>query len=90
MAFIHFSHGDRSFQMVKGNVEPVKTAKSTTVSPPQYCFTGYGGVQQGGEKLCKFIDLLFKLNVGEGPWHPLIILIFDESHILTNILENSH
>jgi hypothetical protein len=28
--------------------------------------------------------------MAEGLQHPLVIIIFDESHILTDILENSH
>ena len=72
----------------KGNVNYVQTANSKH-SPPWYCFPGYGGVKEGGKKLCEFIDPDCKLDVGEEPWHPLIILIFDESHILTNTPKNT-
>jgi len=69
--------------MLKGNINLVQIADSQH-SPPQYCFPGYGGVKEGGKKLCEFIDPVHKLDVGEGPQHPLIVLIFDKSHILTN------
>jgi hypothetical protein len=41
-----------------------------------------------GLKLCKLIDPENKLDVGSGPRHPLVILAFDESHILTDLLKD--
>jgi hypothetical protein len=75
--------------MLKGNVETVTTADSKR-SPPRYCFPGYGGVKEGGGKICEFIDPDRKLDAAEGPRHPLVILIFDESQILTNTPEQSN
>ena len=38
-----------------------------------------------GLNLCKLIDPENKLDVGSGPRRPLVILAFDESHILTDL-----
>ena len=42
------------------------------------------GVQEAGEELCRFLDPKGLLNTKKGPRRPLVILAFDESHILTD------
>jgi len=74
-----------------------ETEKLTTNSTPQYTSRSVGegcdseyGVKEAGERLCQFIDPHYMLELGQGSWWPLVILSFDESHILANILTQSH
>jgi hypothetical protein len=53
-------------------------------SPPQYINEKLGNVNKTGELLCKFIDPQGVLDSDEGSRWPLVILAFDESHILTD------
>jgi hypothetical protein len=41
------------------------------------------GVKEAGEIFCRFIDSKRALDRRDGSWWPLVILSFDESHILT-------
>ncbi|KAI9454622.1 hypothetical protein F5148DRAFT_424620 [Russula earlei] len=43
-----------------------------------------GGLLEAGEKLCRFIDEHKILDSQEGPRRPLIVLAFDEAHLLTD------
>jgi hypothetical protein len=69
-----------------------KTEKPNTNSPPRYTSESAGmgydpgdGVEEAGERLCRFIDPDSLLDSSEGSRRPLVILSFDESHILTDI-----
>ena len=42
------------------------------------------GLVEAGYRLCKFIDPYSVLDSIEGPRRPLVIISFDESHILTD------
>ena len=42
------------------------------------------GVGEAGKRLCQFIDPLNVLDSIKGPRRPLVIISFDESHILTD------
>ena len=53
-------------------------------SPPQYINEKLGNVNKTGELLCKFIDPRGVLDSDKGSRWPLVILAFDESHILTD------
>ena len=53
-------------------------------SPPKYINEKLGSVNKGGEELCKFIDPEGVLDSDNGSRWPLVILPFDESHILTD------
>ena len=48
-----------------------------------------GGVKEAGESLCQFIDPSGWLKSIEGPQRPLLIVSFDESHILTDDLQDT-
>ncbi|KAK2460395.1 hypothetical protein APHAL10511_007560 [Amanita phalloides] len=54
-------------------------------SPPRYLFKGKNetDVVGAGEALCNIIDQSGRLSVSTGPRRPLIIISFDESHMLT-------
>ena len=59
---------------------PGKTARS----PPRFVSQGKG-VEEAGARLCKFIDPHNLLDSIKGrPRRPLVIISFDESHILTD------
>jgi hypothetical protein len=55
-------------------------------SPPRFVFRDTDGekVEEAGLQLCTFIDPCHVLNDKSGPRHPLVILAFDEAHVLTN------
>jgi hypothetical protein len=42
------------------------------------------GVEEAGEKLCRFIDPHHSLDSPKGPRWPLVVFAFDEAHILTD------
>ncbi|KAI0299888.1 hypothetical protein BC826DRAFT_716613 [Russula brevipes] len=50
-------------------------------SPPRY------ELQNAGSRLCEYIDPQGLLDSATGPRRPLVILNFDEAHLLTNPLE---
>jgi len=65
-------------------------------SPPRYTSESVGkdynpgdGVKEAGEKLCRFIDPKRVLDARNGSRRPLVILSFDESHILADIPKRS-
>ena len=65
-------------------------------SPPRYTSKSAGdgydpgdGVKEAGERLCRFIDSERVLDSRDGSRRPLVILSFDESHILTDIPNRS-
>jgi hypothetical protein len=73
-----------------------KAEKPNSDSPPRYTSKSAGkdydpgdGVKEAGEKLCRFIDSERVLNPRDGSRRPLVILSFDESHILTDIPKRS-
>ncbi|KAI9434407.1 hypothetical protein F5148DRAFT_998459 [Russula earlei] len=45
------------------------------------------GLHEAGENLCRFIDEYKVLDFKEGPRRPLVVLAFDEAHVL---LDNPH
>ena len=51
---------------------------------PPYANDEQGTVGDAGEKLCNFVDPQSVLDAEKGPRWPLVILSFDESHILTD------
>jgi hypothetical protein len=55
--------------------------------PPLYKYENEG-VAEAGLKLSRLIDPKQLLDSAKGPRHPLLILSFDESHILTDIPKN--
>lgn len=57
-------------------------------SPSRYVGKDGHGVLQAGEALCHFIDPHMVLAQRKGPRWPLVILSFDESHILTDGSQN--
>lgn len=52
--------------------------------PPKYINEKLGDVNETGKRLSKFIDPQSVLDTDKGPRWPLVILSFDESHILTD------
>jgi hypothetical protein len=42
------------------------------------------GLEEAGEKLCRFVDPHRLLDSAEGPRWPLVVFAFDEAHILTD------
>jgi hypothetical protein len=54
-------------------------------SPPRYRFKDKGGVRDAGKALCKYIDPQGLLDSNKGPRRPLVILSFDEAHLLTGL-----
>jgi hypothetical protein len=87
------SETDGSFKLAGASE---KTEKPNTNSPPRYTSASAGrgyepgdGVKEAGERLCRFIDPDRLLDSGEGSRRPLVILSFDESHILTDIPKRS-
>src|ERR1700748_3033955 len=47
------------------------------------------GVREAGDNLCHFFDRHRVLDSQEGPRRPLVILAFDESHVLTDTPKHS-
>src|SRR5579863_3623877 len=72
----------RSSKLAKGSR---KSPGSSANSPPRYTSKSQEGVKEAGERLCRFIDPHSLLDSDKGSRWPLVILAFDESHILTDI-----
>ena len=62
--------------------------RSNQNNPGRYVDEERKKIEDAAEKLCRFIDPHKALDVGEGPRWPLVILAFDESHILTEFPEH--
>jgi hypothetical protein len=58
-------------------------------SPPRYVDQSQCGVRESAEELCRLIDPQKTLDSPKGPRRPLVILAFDESHLLTDNPKNS-
>ncbi|KAH9953569.1 hypothetical protein BC827DRAFT_1379867 [Russula dissimulans] len=58
-------------------------------SPPRYVDLSQCGVRESAEELCRLIDPQKTLDSPKGPRRPLVILAFDESHLLTDNPKNS-
>ncbi len=89
------SETDGSFKLAVDSKKTEKK-KANSDSPPRYTSEtagkGYNpgdGVKEAGEKLCRFIDSKRVLDPRDGSRRPLVILSFDESHILTDIPKRS-
>ncbi|KAI0295042.1 hypothetical protein B0F90DRAFT_1820770 [Multifurca ochricompacta] len=59
----------------------VDEATTKLPSPSPYAVDG-NGVREAGLELCQFVDPEGCLDLLEGPRRPLVILAFDESHVL--------
>ncbi len=88
------SEADGSFKLVRDSkkTKKPKSDNPKSDSPPRYIFESAGdgynpgdGVTEAGEELCRFIDSKRVLDSRDGSRRPLILLSFDESHILTDI-----
>ncbi len=82
------SEADGSFKLAG---DSKKTEKPNTNSTPRYASESAGrgynpenGLKEAGERLCRFIDPDRLLDSCDGSRRPLVILSFDESHILTD------
>jgi len=53
-------------------------------SSPRFLDSNQGGVRELAEKLCQFLDPHKVLDSPKGPWWPLVILAFNESHVLSD------
>jgi hypothetical protein len=53
-------------------------------SPRRYRHENQEGVVEAGERLCRFVDQHHLLDSNNGPRWPLVVLAFDEAHILTD------
>jgi hypothetical protein len=92
------SEADGSFKLAQDSkkTEKPKSDNPKSDSPPRYTSQSAGdgydpgdGVKEAGERLCRFIDSQRVLNSRDGSRRPLVILSFDEAHILTDIPESS-
>jgi hypothetical protein len=63
-------------EAVNQNLESVPIALPNTLPTTR--------VQETGEERCRFIDPNSLLDANQGPHRPLVILAFDDSHILTD------
>ena len=87
------SEADGSFKLVQDSKKTKKPKSDSpkSDSPPRYIFESAGdgynpgdGVTEAGEELCRFIDSNRVLDSRDGSRRPLVLLSFDESHILTD------
>jgi hypothetical protein len=58
--------------------------RENETSPDRYLSEYLKGMEQAGEKLCRFVDRHHQLDSAEGPRRPLVVFAFDEAHILTD------
>ena len=58
--------------------------RKTKGSPDRYLSEDQEGVEEAGERLCRFVDPHRLLDSTEGPRWPLVVFAFDEAHILTD------
>jgi hypothetical protein len=79
---LYFSEDDKVFKSVK----EYKKVNENQESPPRYEFQK-GWVRNAGSRLCEYIDPQGLLDSATGPRRPLVILNFDEAHLLTNLPE---
>jgi hypothetical protein len=78
---LYFSEDDKVCKHVKGEYN----VGYGSDSPPRYRFKDKGGVRGAGKTLCEYIDPQGLLDSNKGPWRPLVILGFDEAHLLTGL-----
>ena len=87
MSFMWFPEDDNCFKFKKdstfidGDSQPTTNSKK---SSPRLDSQNTGGVKEAAQGLCKVIDPQSTLESSSGPRHPLVILAFDEAHVLTN------
>jgi len=60
-----------------------RTRENEPTIHERYISKGHG-LNDAGEKLCRFIDKRSVLDSQIGPRRPLVILVFDEAHVLTD------
>ncbi|KAI0245807.1 hypothetical protein BJV78DRAFT_1260011 [Lactifluus subvellereus] len=70
-----------AMEFTQGSVE---VPGSNPKSPSRYTHKMGGGVKEAGQKLCRFVDPHGLLDSDTGSRWPLVILAFDEAHILTD------
>lgn len=59
-------------------------SRETKGSPDRYLIENREGVEQAGERLCRFVDPHRLLDSTKGPRWPLVVFAFDEAHTLTD------
>jgi hypothetical protein len=59
-------------------------SRETKGSPDRYLFENEEGVEEAGERLCRFVDPHRLLDSMIGPRWPLVVFAFDEAHTLTD------
>ena len=82
LLFPAFCENDDFLEFMKSSkVDGTKENKPTIHG--QY-ISGGQSLDEAGEKLCRFIDKHSVLESANGPRRPLVILAFDEAHVLTD------
>jgi hypothetical protein len=87
VSFMWFPEDDNCFKLKQHGRFIDDAGQPTTKSKkssPRLDFQDTGGAKEAGEGLCCLIDPERKLDSTFGPRHPLVILAFDEAHVLTN------
>ncbi len=82
LSFPAFCENDGFLEFMKSSeVDGTKENKPTIHG--QY-ISGGQSLDEAGEKLCRFIDKHSVLESNDGPRRPLVVLAFDEAHVLTD------
>ena len=86
MSSIIFSEDDRSLELEESD-EASQWLNTDIVT--RDIDEASAKVEEAGERLCRFIDPYGVLDSGKGSRRPLVILAFDEAHILTELPKRS-
>ncbi len=82
LSFPVFCENDGFLELVKSS-ELVSNEENEYTIQGSYT-SGVEGLKDAGEKLCRFVDEHSVLDSQHGPRRPLVILAFDEAHVLRN------
>src|SRR5258708_38816080 len=77
-----FGENDGFLEFVKSRELVISEENEPTIQGS--FISGVEGLKDAGEKFCRFVDEHSVLDSQNGPRWPLVILAFDEAHVLRN------
>ncbi len=84
LSFPAFCENDDLLEFIESSeVDGTKENRYASHDHGWYISRGQG-LNEAGERLCRFIDKHSVLESNDGPRRPLVVLAFDEAHVLTD------
>jgi hypothetical protein len=84
VSFMWFPEDDNCLKLKQDSTFIDRDGQPITDSNTPMPFQDTGGVKEAGQRHCDLIDPHHVLDSPFGPRHPLVILAFDEAHVLTS------